>query len=70
MQVGRDETIAGVRLIKVRDFLRFIGESSVRQSAIMERFDCDQAKAEVIVQALLGAGYIENASNDAKPGNQ
>jgi predicted nucleotidyltransferase len=70
MQVGRDETIAGVRLIKVRDFLRFIGESSVRQSAIMERFDCDQTKAEAIVQALLDAGYIENASNDAKSGNR
>jgi hypothetical protein len=29
MQVGREETIAGVRLMKVRDFLRWTGDCSV-----------------------------------------
>jgi len=69
MQVGREDTIAGVRLMKVRDFLRWTGDCSVQLDAIKERFDCDNAKAEQIEKALIDAGYIEDDPNETEPGN-
>ena len=69
MQVGREETIAGVRLMKVRDFLRWTGDCSVQLDAVKERFDCDSAKAEQIEKALIDAGYIEDDPNETEPGN-
>jgi len=68
MQFGRDETIAGVRLMKVRDFLRWTGDCSVQLDAIRERFDCDPAKAEQIEKALIDAGFIEDDPNEPEPG--
>lgn len=59
MRVGRDEAIAGVRLIKVRDFLRWVGDGSIRLDAIEERFDCDETQAKFIQRALIETGYIE-----------
>jgi predicted nucleotidyltransferase len=67
MQVGRDETIAGVRLMKVRDFLRWTGDCSVQLDAIEERFGCDHPKAEQIEKALVDAGYIEDDPNETGP---
>jgi predicted nucleotidyltransferase len=67
MQVGRDETIAGVRLMKVRNFLRWTGDCSVQLDAIEERFGCDHPKAEQIEKALVDAGYIEDAPNKTGP---
>jgi predicted nucleotidyltransferase len=69
MQVGREDTIAGVRLMKVRNFLRWTGDCSVQLDAIKERFDCDNAKAEQIEKALIDAGYIEDDPNETEPGN-
>jgi predicted nucleotidyltransferase len=68
MQVGRDETIAGVRLIEVRDFLRWTGDGSVQLDAIKERFHCDQARAEQIKKGLIDAGYIEKDPNETVTG--
>ena len=68
MQVGRDETIAEVRLMKVRDFLRWAGDCSVQFDAIKERFGCDEARAEQIGEALIDAGYLEDDPNETKPG--
>jgi predicted nucleotidyltransferase len=68
MQVGRDETIAGVRLMEVRDFLRWTGDGSVQLDAIKERFHCDQAQAEQIEKGLIDAGYIENDPNETVTG--
>jgi predicted nucleotidyltransferase len=68
MQVGREETIAGVRLMKVRDFLRWTGDSSVQLDAIKERFGCDQARGEQIEKTLIDAGYLEDDPNETKPG--
>ncbi|KRR15001.1 hypothetical protein [Bradyrhizobium valentinum] len=59
MQVGRDDTIAGLRLMHVRDFLRWAGDNSVRPDAIDEYFKVDPARAREIEQALLDAGYLE-----------
>jgi predicted nucleotidyltransferase len=68
MQVGRDETIAGVRLMEVRDFLRWTGDGSVQLDAIKERFHCDQARAEQIEKGLIDAGYIEKDPNETVTG--
>jgi predicted nucleotidyltransferase len=68
MKVGREETIAGVRLMKVRDFLRWTGDSSVQLDAIAERFGCDHAKAKQIEKALTDAGFIEDDPNEPKLG--
>jgi predicted nucleotidyltransferase len=68
MQVGREETIAGVRLVKVRDFLRWTGDCSVQLVAIKERFGCDEATAEQIEKALIEAGYLEEDPNEKEPG--
>ncbi|PDT87745.1 hypothetical protein CO669_22975 [Bradyrhizobium sp. Y36] len=59
MRVGRDETIRGVRLIKVRDLLRFVESGAVRPSIVMERLGCDEAEAVSMIEALLREGYIE-----------
>jgi hypothetical protein len=65
MNVGHEETIAGVRLMKVREFLRWTGDCSVQLDAIKERFCCDQANAEQIEKALIDAMYIEEDPNMA-----
>ncbi|MBB4391661.1 hypothetical protein [Bradyrhizobium sp. ERR14] len=59
MQVRRDEEIAGVRLMKVRDLLRWADDGPIQLSAISDRLHCDRAKAELVQNALLEAGYIE-----------
>src|SRR6202043_3447412 len=61
-------TIAGVRLVKVRDFLRWTGDCSVQLVAIKERFGCDEATAEQIEKALIEAGYLEEDPNEKEPG--
>jgi predicted nucleotidyltransferase len=54
--------------MKVRDFLRWIGDSSVQLAAIEERLGCDHPKSEQVEKALVDAGYIEDDPNKTGPG--
>ncbi|SHL55185.1 hypothetical protein [Bradyrhizobium lablabi] len=63
MQVGKKETVAGVRLIKVRDFLK-LQEESFRAEAIGEFFKVSGNRRQEIEQALLSAGYSSQHKSD------
>ena len=67
MKVGREETIAGVRLMRVRDFLRWTGDSSVQLDAIAERFGCDYAKAQQIEKPSLMLGSSRTTRTSQSP---
>lgn len=58
MQVGKNDKLAGVRLIKVRDFLRQHDESFSGE-AVAEFFKVVGDRKQEIEQGLLGAGYSE-----------
>ncbi len=63
MQVERNETLAGVRLIKVRDFLRR-HEESFPAEAIGEFFKVSGGRKQEIEEALVRAGYVAPHESD------
>jgi predicted nucleotidyltransferase len=63
MQVGKKDTLGGVRLIKVRDFLRLHDESFPAE-AIGEFFKVSAGRKQEIEQALLSAGYSAPHKSD------
>ncbi|MGY2808022.1 MULTISPECIES: hypothetical protein [unclassified Bradyrhizobium] len=63
MQVGKNETLAGVRLIKLRDFLRF-HEVSFPAEAIGEQFKVNGGRKQEIEEALVRAGYVTRHEED------
>jgi hypothetical protein len=61
MQVEKNETLAGVRLIKVRDFLRLylmLYEQSFPAEAIEDFFKVSGGRKQEIEEALVRAGYV------------
>ncbi|MFB9266889.1 hypothetical protein ACFFWD_27630 [Bradyrhizobium erythrophlei] len=63
MQVKKNETLAGVRLIKVRDFLR-PHEESFPAGAIGEFFKVSGGRKREIEEALVRAGYAAPHESD------
>lgn len=63
MQVGKNDKLAGVRLIKVRDFLRQHDESFSGE-ALAEFFKVNGDRKQEIEQGLLGAGYSEHHQSE------
>ena len=63
MQVEKDTTLAGVRLIKVRDFLRRC-EESFPAEAIGEFFKVSGARKQEIEEAICRAGYSAPHESD------
>jgi predicted nucleotidyltransferase len=63
MKVKKDETLAGVRLIKVRDFLR-LHEESFPAEAIGEFFKVSDGRKQEIGEALVRAGYVAPHKSD------
>ena len=63
MQVRKNETLAGVRLIKVRGFLR-LQEESFPAEAIGEQFNVSGGRKQEIEEALVRAGYVTPDEND------
>ncbi|MBR1168630.1 hypothetical protein [Bradyrhizobium liaoningense] len=59
MRVGKDETLGGIRLIVIRDFLRWIDGGAVEPANIAERLGLDQDRANALYRAMIEAKYIE-----------
>jgi predicted nucleotidyltransferase len=67
MQVEKNETLAGVRLIKVRDFLRLylmLYEQSFPAEAIEDFFKVSGGRKQEIEEALVRAGYVAPHESD------
>lgn len=60
MRVGKDETVGGIRLIAIRDFLRWIDGKAVEPATIAERLGLDEDRANALHRAMIEAKYIES----------
>jgi hypothetical protein len=59
MRVGKDETLSGIRLIAIRDFLRWIDGGAVEPATIAERLGLDKDRANALHKAMIEVNYIE-----------
>jgi predicted nucleotidyltransferase len=66
MKVDRKETLAGLKMPKIRDFLMKIGGLDFTSAAIHHFFKADEDRGREIELALLNAGFIESDPLDGK----
>jgi len=60
MQVSKNDTLAGLPLIKIRDFLRSYPKGySITAASVEADLGLTKIEAEAVLQAIVDAGFIE-----------
>lgn len=58
MRFDRTEKIAGQPILRVRDFLRWVGSDSFHSEHVMERFGINELKAQEVIVEMLSRGWV------------
>jgi hypothetical protein len=59
MRIDRKETIAGVPILRIRDFLRRIDDEIANKDFIAQWCDVSSRKGAEIIRVLLARGWLE-----------
>jgi hypothetical protein len=69
MRVSKNDTLAGLPLIKIRDLLRPFRRGAISTEDVERELGLPNTQAEDVLQAMVGAGFIEPDSETASGSN-
>lgn len=63
MRIAKNELLAGIPVLKIRDYFRLLYSGLMTRDGLAERFNLNEKETEGLVGELLSKGYIEPADN-------
>ncbi len=64
MRIDRSELIAGIPILKIRDFLRWASGDEWRLEALCDRLKISKHKAQLVLRELIARGWVERMPKD------
>lgn len=61
MRIAKNELLAGIPVLKIRDYFRLLYSGLMTRDGLAERFNLNEKETEGLVGELLSKGYIEPA---------